>query len=118
MNHLQHSVSEGTGAAAPLVCVIIPVYNRVQFLRQAIESVLAQTHSAVEIIVVDDGSPIDPGPVVDSFGPAVRLLRKTNGGLASARNVGIANAAGEYLLFLDDDDFLEPDALQTLLVAV
>src|SRR4051812_34854625 len=98
-----------------LVSVIIPVYNRVQFLRQAIESAIRQSWPRVEVIVVDDGSPIDPGPVVSSFGPAVKLARKPNGGLASARNFGIAHAAGEYLSFLDDDDFLEPDAIRTLL---
>jgi glycosyltransferase involved in cell wall biosynthesis len=101
-------------AAAPLVSVIVPVYKRLQYLRQAIESALGQTHPRTEVIVVDDGSPIDPGPVVSTFGPAVRLVRKANGGLASARNFGIAHAAGECLSFLDDDDFLEPDAIQVL----
>ncbi len=113
MTHASQSNSSDT-----LVSVIIPVHNRVVFLHQAIASVLEQTHPRVEAIVVDDGSEIDPGPVIYPFGPRVRLLRKRNGGLASARNHGIANAAGEYLLLLDDDDFLERSAIADLLSAL
>jgi glycosyltransferase involved in cell wall biosynthesis len=104
--------------AVPLVSVIIPVYKRLEYLKQAIESALAQTHPRVEVIIVDDGSPADPAPVIASFGQRVRLVRKSNGGLASARNFGIAHANGEYLSFLDDDDFLEPDALTSLVKAL
>ncbi len=112
-------VTVGGGVSdPPLVTVIIPVYNRLQYLKQAIESALGQTHSRVQVVVVDDGSPLDPAPVLAEFGPRVELHRKANGGLASARNLGIARAAGEYLLFLDDDDFLEPTAIETLLRAL
>ena len=97
-----------------LVSVIIPVHNRLEYLPQAIESALGQSYPQVEVIVVDDGSPKDPAPVVARFDSRVRLVRKTNGGLASARNFGIAHALGEYLNFLDDDDFLEPTALEDL----
>lgn len=102
----------------PLVTVIIPVYNRLNYLEHAIRSALDQTHPAVEVVVVDDGSPQDPGPVIAPFSNRVRLLRKPNGGQASARNFGIAAASGDYLLFLDDDDFLQPDATETLLAAL
>jgi glycosyltransferase involved in cell wall biosynthesis len=102
----------------PLVSVIIPVYNRIHFLSQAITSAVRQTHDHVEVIVVDDGSPVDPAPVVAEFGSSARLIRKQNGGLASARNFGIAQARGEYLSFLDDDDYLEPTALSDLLQAL
>jgi glycosyltransferase involved in cell wall biosynthesis len=98
--------------------VIIAVYNRIKYLGYSIKSVLDQTDQDLEIIVVDDGSPIDPGPVVNSFDDRVRLVRKSNGGPASARNFGIANARGKYLLFLDDDDFLEPMAIETLREAI
>jgi glycosyltransferase involved in cell wall biosynthesis len=101
-----------------LVSIIIPVHNRLQYLAQAIGSALGQTHPRVEVIVVDDGSPKDPAPVVAQFDDRVRLVRKANGGLASARNFGINHAMGEYMLFLDDDDFLEPTALDDLLCAL
>jgi hypothetical protein len=105
-----------TPAQVPgLVSVIIPVHDRLQYLAHAIESALRQTHSDVEVIVVDDGSPKDPAPVLSSFGDRVKLVRKSNGGLASARNFGIAHARGEYLSFLDDDDFLEATAFRDLL---
>jgi glycosyltransferase involved in cell wall biosynthesis len=101
-----------------LVSIIIPVHNRLEYLAHAIESALRQSYPKVEVIVVDDGSPADPGPITSRFDDGVRLVRKSNGGLASARNFGIAHARGEYLLFLDDDDFLEPTALQDLLEAL
>jgi glycosyltransferase involved in cell wall biosynthesis len=104
--------------AEPLISVIIPVHGRVNFLPQAIESVLAQTYEQVQVIVVDDGSTVDPAPVVSAFAGRVELVRKSNGGLASARNFGIRHARGEQLLFLDDDDFLEPTALEYLLAAL
>jgi glycosyltransferase involved in cell wall biosynthesis len=100
------------------VTIIIPVYNRLRFLKQAIESALGQTHPRVQVVVVDDGSPVDPAPALTEFGTRVELRRKPNGGLASARNCGIAHAAGDYLVFLDDDDFLEPTAVETLLAAI
>jgi glycosyltransferase involved in cell wall biosynthesis len=102
----------------PLVSVIIPVYNRLQYLRQAISSALEQTHPAVEVVVVDDGSPADPEPIVAQFAERVLFLRTENRRQAAARNTGIAAASGEYLLFLDDDDFLEPDAIENLLKAI
>ena len=101
-----------------LVSIIIPVHNRLQYLAHAIGSALGQTHRRVEVIVVDDGSPKDPAPVVAQFDDRVRLVRKANGGLASARNFGINHASGEYMLFLDDDDFLEPTAIETLFGAI
>ncbi|OAI45920.1 hypothetical protein AYO44_12240 [Planctomycetaceae bacterium SCGC AG-212-F19] len=102
----------------PPVTVIIPVYNRLKYLEQAIHSALHQTHPAVQVVVVDDGSPLDPAPVVAPFADKVLFLRKSNDGLAAARNFGIAAATGAYLLFLDDDDFLQPDAIETLLAAL
>lgn len=116
MESPRHNI--GADPGVPLVSVIIPVHNRLQYLRQAVESALAQTHPAVEVIVVDDGSEVDLLPVVDRFGTSVRVLRQPNGGLASARNHGIAHASGKYLSFLDDDDFLEPHAIEELLTAM
>ncbi|MFO0888493.1 MAG: glycosyltransferase [Isosphaeraceae bacterium] len=105
-------------ASPPLVTIVIPVFNRLQYLDQAIRSVLDQTHPEIELIVVDDGSPLDPQPVVSAYGDRLTLIRKPNGGLASARNAGIERARGTYILFLDDDDYLEPTAVERLLRAI
>lgn len=94
----------------PAVAVIIPTYNDSRYLGEAIASVLAQTCRDFEIVVVDDGSRDDPGPVVVAF-PAVKLVRQDNQGLAAARNTGIRESCGRYLVFLDADDRLLPGAL-------
>jgi glycosyltransferase involved in cell wall biosynthesis len=99
----------------PLVSIVIPINNRITFLRQSLRSVLGQTYQNIEVIVVDDGSKIDHAPTVADISPRVKYLRKENGGVASARNHGIAHASGDYFLFLDEDDFLEPDAVEALL---
>jgi len=95
----------------PLVSVVIPCYNQARFLREAIESVLAQSHPNFEIIVVDDGSTDDTSEVAGGY-PKVRLLRQENQGLAAARNSGLARSEGEYVVFLDADDRLLPEALE------
>jgi glycosyltransferase involved in cell wall biosynthesis len=95
---------------AALVSVVIPCYRQAHFLAQALDSVLAQTHSAPEIIVIDDGSPDDVLTVVRAF-PVVQYRRQENRGLAGARNTGLAQAKGEYIVFLDSDDKLLPHAL-------
>ncbi len=95
-----------------LVSVIIPCYNHAQFLRQAIESVLAQTYSDFEIVVVDDGSSDNTAEVVMRY-PLVRYVYQENAGLASARNTGLRHSRGKFLVFLDADDRLLPDALET-----
>jgi glycosyltransferase involved in cell wall biosynthesis len=96
----------------PLVSVIIPCYNQGQFLGEAIESTLAQTHPYVEIIVVDDGS-MDQTAEVATHYPSVRRISQTNQGLAAARNTGLRQSTGSYLVFLDADDRLLPGALAT-----
>lgn len=99
------------------VAVIMPTYNHAHFLAEAIRSVLAQTHPADEIIVVDDGSTDDPASVVARF-PTVRLIRQDNRGLAAARNTGLWNSNSSYLVFLDADDRLLPRALQAGLTCI
>src|SRR5258708_3362172 len=102
----------------PPVSVIIPCYNGRRFLSQAIDSVLVQTIVPGEIIVVDDGSTDDSAEVAESYGPPVRVIRQANQGESAARNVGIAAARGDYLLFLDADDLLESQSLEILADAV
>lgn len=96
--------------SAPTVAVVITTYNDSAWLPQSIGSVLAQTHPAHEIIVVDDGSAQDPTPVIAPF-PCVRLVRQGNAGLAAARNTGLGQAQSQYILFLDADDLLAPTAI-------
>jgi len=93
------------------VAVIIPAYNAARHLRRTIESVLAQTVPATEIIVVDDGSTDDTASVVRSFAPRVRLIQKPNGGPGSARNLGAQQTAATWLAFVDADDVWYPDKL-------
>lgn len=99
------------------VSVIIPTYNRVDSLRRAIESVLAQSYKDWELIVVDDGSPTDAISEVlrhyVSREPRIRYLRQINRGSYQARNTGIAHAKGKYVAFLDDDDEWTPEKLKT-----
>lgn len=93
-----------------LVSVVIPCFRQAHFLPEAIESVLAQEHGAIEIVVVDDGSPDNVGEVAARY-LGVEYLRQPNGGLAAARNAGLDEASGEFVLFLDADDRLLPGAV-------
>jgi len=98
----------------PLVSVIIPAYNYEAYVRLAIQSVTAQSYSNVEIIVVDDGSTDGTSDAARSFGMRVRYFLKENGGLSAARNFGIDKANGDFFLFLDADDELEPNAIELM----
>ncbi len=100
-----------------LVTIVITVCNRLQYLNRAIESALGQTHCDVQVIVIDDGSSVDPLPAISAYGTRVEFHRKQNGGVSSARNVGIDRSRGEFIVFLDDDDYLEPQAVENLLTA-
>ena len=97
--------------AAPLVSVVSPCYNQAHFLRDAIESILAQTYPRIELVVVDDGSLDNTAAVVADY-PRAQCLRQENRGVAEARNVGFGATNGEYVLFVDADDRLAPNAVQ------
>lgn len=93
----------------PLVSVIIPVYKVEQYLPKCVDSVLSQTFSEFEIILVDDGSPDNCPKLCDEYAEKdsrIKVIHKENGGLSDARNAGIASASGKYVLFLDSDDYL------------
>lgn len=94
------------------VSVIIPYYRASGTITRAVESVLRQTVRPYEILIVDDGCPEDAVGATKQFGSSVKLIRKSNGGAASARNMGIENAQGEWIAFLDADDYWEPAKLE------
>src|SRR4051795_5122495 len=98
--------------AAASIAVVIPVYNGERFLRDAIESVLAQSLPAAEVVVVDDGSSDRSAAVAEGFGPPVRVLRKPHRGVSAARNVGVEHSRSDLIAFLDADDRMKPDRLE------
>ncbi len=101
-----------------LISVIIPVYNVEKYLRECIDSVLNQSYTSYEVILVDDGSTDSSGEICDEYVEKynnITVLHKSNGGLSSARNKGFELSKGEYVYFLDSDDYLAPDALGKLI---
>lgn len=96
----------------PFVSIIIPVYKVEQYLRQCVDSILGQRLESFEIILVDDGSPDGSGKICDEYAEKdsrIRVIHKENGGLSSARNAGIDASLGEYIIFLDSDDWWNPE---------
>lgn len=106
------SFSHGSILNSDLVSVIIPVYNAEKYLREAIDSVLGQSHSAVEIIAVDDGSQDGSADLLRSYGESITGLSQGHAGAAAARNAGIAASTGAYIAFLDADDYWHEDKLE------
>lgn len=102
----------------PLVSVIIPLYNRKHLISRCVKSVCDQTYTNLEIIVVDDGSTDEPDDVLEKLAKdsRIRILRKPNGGVSSARNMGLDSAVGEYVQFVDSDDFLLASAIERCVV--
>lgn len=104
----------------PLVSIVVPVYNGANFLRDALDSALAQTYDNIEIVVVNDGSN-DAGEtekIALSYGDRIRYFRKENGGVASALNYGLQQLRGEYFCWLSHDDFYYPHKVGTMVRAV
>lgn len=102
----------------PLLSVIVPVYKVEKYLRKCVDSILNQTYSNLEVILVDDGSPDGCGEICDDYAvkdSRVKVVHKENGGAASARNIGISTANGSYVTFVDGDDWLDPRLYDTIL---
>ena len=105
----------------PLLTVIVPVYNILDCLPRCVHSITAQTYRNLEILLVDDGSTDGTGELCDRLSGEdgrIRVFHKENGGSSSARNLGLDNASGEYIGFVDSDDYIEPDMYEKLLRAV
>ena len=101
-----------------MISVIVPVYKVERYLDQCVESIVGQTYRDLEIILVDDGSPDGCPALCDTWAARdsrIRVIHKANGGAASARNVGLDHAGGDYIAFVDSDDALEPDMYELLL---
>jgi len=101
----------------PLISVIVPIYKVEAYLKRCVNSIQSQTYSNLEIILVDDGSPDRCGQLCDEFAGSdrrIRVLHKENGGLSDARNKGLSVANGEYVAFVDSDDYIAPFFVETL----
>ena len=104
-----------------LISVIIPIYNVEKYLKECIDSVIAQTYKNIEIILVDDGATDQSGEICDQYAvkdQRIKVIHKVNGGLSDARNAGIDAAIGRYYSFIDGDDFIESDMLETLYCSI
>lgn len=100
-----------------MVSIIVPVYKVEKYLRECVDSILAQTYKDIEVILVDDGSPDGSPAICDEYAKKdtrVRVVHKENGGLSSARNAGIDIAKGEYIAFCDSDDYIDADMIEIL----
>ncbi len=101
----------------PVISIIVAVYKAESCLRRCVDSLLAQTFQDYEILLVDDGSPDRSGEICDEYARKdnrVRVFHKENGGVASARQCGMNNARGEYVIHADPDDWVEPNMLEEL----
>lgn len=101
-----------------LVTIIVPIYNVEKYLHKCVDSILAQTHSLLEIILVDDGSVDASSKICDDYkekDERIIVIHKQNGGLSSSRNAGLKQASGAYVLFVDGDDWIREDAIELLL---
>ena len=99
-----------------LVSVIIPVYNVEKYIKQCLESIINQTLKEIEIIIVNDGTKDNSMKIVEEYiaDKRIKIINKENGGISSARNAGMEIAQGEYIYFIDSDDFVEKEVLSTL----
>ena len=101
----------------PKISVIVPVYKVEKYLHRCVDSILAQTFTDFELLLIDDGSPDNCGAICDEYAQKdnrVRVFHKENGGVSSARNLGLDNATGEWITFCDADDYVHPEFLFSL----
>lgn len=100
------------------VSIIVPVYKAEPYIRKCIDSILSQTFTNFELLLIDDGSPDNCGKICDEYAELdtrVHVFHKENGGVSAARNLGLDHAKGDYVCFIDSDDWIDPDMLETLI---
>ena len=103
------------------VSVIVPVYNAERYLGYSINSILSQTYTGIEVILINDGSTDNSLKICNNYAhidPRVKVIDIKNGGVGHARNIGIENASGYYLQFVDSDDVIAPDMIETFVHAI
>lgn len=108
-------------ANSPLISVVLPIYNVESYLKRCLDSVCMQTYTNLDIILVDDGSPDNCGLICDSYAEKdnrIRVIHKQNGGLSDARNAGIDIAKGEYITFIDSDDYVDKTYIEYLVYLI
>lgn len=101
----------------PSISVVMPIYNVEAYLKECLDSILAQTFLDFEVLAVDDGSKDSSGAILDEYAakdPRIKPIHQVNAGAGAARNNGMAQAQGKYLIFLDSDDFFEPDMFEKM----
>ena len=102
---------------SPKVSIIVPVYKAEKYLHRCVDSIIAQTFKDWELLLVDDGSPDNSGKLCDEYAQKdnrIKVFHKENGGVSSARQMGLDNATGEYTIHADPDDWVEPTMLEEL----
>ena len=102
-----------------MVSIIVPIYKVEDYIKECIDSILAQTYPDFELILVDDGSPDNCGSICDEYAKdddRIKVVHKQNGGLTSARNAGLKVSKGEWIMHVDGDDWIEPDMLENLVM--
>lgn len=105
----------------PLISFIVPIYNVERYLQKCVDSILAQSYSNIEVVLVDDGSTDESVAICDSYAnrdKRVQVIHKENGGASSARNEGLSFAHGSYIAFIDSDDYVSPSMAEKLLDAI
>ena len=105
----------------PMISIIVPVYKVESYIRRCIDSILNQTYTNFELILVDDGSPDDSGVICDEYATKdkrIKVIHKQNGGVSSARNTGLNVAQGDFISFVDSDDWIHPQMFELLIKAV
>ena len=103
------------------ISVIVPVYNVEKYIAKCLDSILAQTYENIEILCVNDGATDNSGKILDEYAARdsrVKVFHKENGGVSSARNLALENATGDYIAFVDSDDYIAPDMYESLLSAL
>lgn len=101
-----------------MISIIVPVYNAETYIEKCVKSIINQTLDDIEILLIDDGSRDDSGKLIDALGlqdKRIKVFHKQNGGVSEARNLGLDNATGEYIMFVDADDWLEADLCKKLI---